>query len=466
MTASAAGSGLEVLLADPEAAVRAKAGKALRAAGHRVTTASTHARALSLLETRVFDVVIADLAPHDGDGLELLRRVHSAVPSTDVILIARESTIASAVAALKDGATDYVTKPLDLEVLTFRLERIEERRRLARSAARSAAAPEPAMPIVGRTPAMMRLSERIGVLAASDAPVLIVGETGTGKELVAHSLHERGPRASRPFVAVNCAAFPEALLEAELFGHEAGAFTGAAKRRDGRFAAADGGTLFIDEVAEMPVTAQVKLLRVLEDGAVEPLGTNRRVKVDVRVVAATHRNLAERIAQGLFRQDLYYRLKVLDVVIPPLRERRADLPVLVDHFLRRRLPSNASRPPIAPRAWAALTHYSFPGNVRELEHALEHALVLSQGKVIDLEHLPAEISGAVSLTSSRGGAMLPLTLATKQFEREYLLRALAFAGGKRVRAARLLDISRKNLWEKLRAHGISAGESSEGDAFV
>jgi DNA-binding NtrC family response regulator len=256
-------------------------------------------------------------------------------------------------------------------------------------------------------------------------------------------------------VAVNCAAFPETLIEEELFGHERGAFTGAVRRRDGRFKAADGGTLLLDEIAEIPLAAQVKLLRVLQEGAFEPLGSNSMVRVDVRLVSSTHRSLREQIVEGRFREDLYYRLNVLDITLPALRDRRGDLPLLVAHFLRRFSPAGQHPAAIVPRAWAALEHYPFPGNVRELEHAIEHAVVLARGADIDLAHLPADIAGLQSADAPGSSALLPLATAAREFEREYLLRALGLAGGKRVRAADLLGISRKNLWEKLRAHGIS-----------
>ncbi len=450
---------LEILLVDDDAEIRDAAGIALRAAGHRVTLASTEAKARALLESRVFDVVISDVNLKNGDGLAIFRHVHATSPATDVILMTAYGTVADAVGALKEGAYDYVMKPFDIEVIGLRLERIGERRRLAAELASArASARLPETTIIGRVPAMIRLTERIGTVAASDASVLITGETGTGKELVAHSLHERSPRAAKPFIAVNCAAFPETLLEAELFGYERGAFTGATTRRDGRFKAADGGTLFIDEVAEMPVTAQVKVLRVLQDGVLEPLGTNKATRVDVRVITATHRNLKERIAQGLFREDLYYRLKVLDIAIPPLRERRGDIPLLVDHFLHRSHRPGAAVPVVSPRAWAALGQYSFPGNVRELEHAIEHAVVLSQGKEIDIEHLPSEISGTPGLNPGTEGAQRTLARATLEFEREFLLRALTLSGGRKARAAESLGISRKNLWEKLKVHGISDPE--------
>jgi DNA-binding NtrC family response regulator len=302
---------------------------------------------------------------------------------------------------------------------------------------------------------MLRVLDRLTTVADSDAPVLITGETGTGKELVARRIHARSPRALRPFVAVNCAAFPETLLEAELFGHERGAFTGAVKKRTGRFVAAHEGTLLLDEVAEMPLPAQAKLLRVLQDGVIEPLGTNTAVRVDVRIVSATHRDLRRRIAEGLFREDLFYRLNVVGLHIPPLRDRPGDLPLLANYFLRTYLPPGGAPPQISVRAWQALSTYPFLGNVREFAHAVQHAVVLARGGEIDLEHLPDDIARVANGAPAQGGAVRPLAVVLKQAEREHLLKALAITGGRRTRAAELLGISRKNLWEKLRAHGIS-----------
>jgi DNA-binding NtrC family response regulator len=311
---------------------------------------------------------------------------------------------------------------------------------------------------IGCTPQILALLDRLETYAASDAPVLIIGESGTGKELVARSLHHKSARCDKPFVAVNCAAFPDALLEAELFGHERGAFTGAVKRRDGRFKVADGGTILLDEVAEIPLLGQAKLLRVLQEGTIEPLGTNTVVHVDVRVVSATHQNLKELIAQGRFREDLYYRLNVLDMHIPPLRERRADIPLLLQHYLRR---SSSQPAGFSPRAWAALVGYPFPGNVRELAHAVEHAVVLARGQEIQLEHLPPDIAGSAVAENHAGGTFPTLATAARAFERDYLLRALSLAGGRRDRTAELLGISRKTLWEKLKGHGLTDDDLPE-----
>jgi two-component system, NtrC family, response regulator AtoC len=451
----------DVLLVDDVPTVRLVLSRSLTDAGHRVTSVSDGFEALAEIQRHQFDLVISDVRMPKMDGLTLFRRIRQQAPATDVILITGQAVVADAVAAVKEGVSDYLTKPFDQEELAIKVAHIAERRALQRelAAARAQLDGTGALTgLVGHSPAILRLVERVRTMSGSAAPVLITGESGTGKELVARNLHELGARSGKPFVAVNCAAFPEALLEAEMFGHEAGAFTGAIKRRDGRFKAADGGTLFLDEVAEIPLPAQAKLLRVLQEGTFEPLGTNQSIKVDVRIVSATHRDLKQRIADGKFRQDLYYRLNVLDIAIPPLRERREDLPILVEYFLRRFTPANQPPMSLAPRAWAVLSQHPFPGNIRELEHAIEHAVVVAKGKPIDLEHLPADIAGPAT-----GHAIVPelLTLAeaVAAFERAYLQRALDVTEGKRSKAAELLGISRKSLWEKLRAHNIGRDDA-------
>ena len=453
---------LSVLLADDEPTIRLTVGDALRDAGYQVTVASDGAEAMAHVEARRFDAVVTDIRMPKVDGITLFRRLRAQSPDTDVILITAHGEVNDAVSALKDGAYDYLTKPFDPEEITLRLRRLAERKSLQRDldAARQALANrDPGVTIIGQSPQMVRLLKRLDTIANSDAAVVITGESGTGKELVARALHMAGTRRTKPFVAVNCAAFPETLIEAELFGHEAGAFTGASRRRDGRFKAADGGTLFLDEIAEIPLMVQAKLLRVVQEGAVEPLGSNTAVKADVRLLCATHRNLKSLIRDGRFREDLYYRLNVLDIHVPALRERRGDMPLLVEFFLRRYMPDAKRSPTIAPRAWAALCEYPFPGNVRELEHAIQHAVVLARGAEIDLEHLPADIAGIEEPAESREArGFQPLAKSIKEFEREYLLRALTLTNGKRTRTAKLLGISRKNLWEKLRGHGISDTE--------
>jgi two-component system response regulator AtoC len=450
--------GLNILLVDDEPDFNLTVGEALADAGHRVTTASNGEEALTLLMSQLFDVMVCDIRLPKLDGLSLFRRARQESPDTTVILMTAFAAIQDAVGAVKEGAYDYLTKPFDIDELTLRVKRIADHRSLLREldTARAQLAEADAKDaIVGRSVQMLRLLDRVNTIATSHAPVLLLGESGTGKELVARALHQRGPRRDRPLVVVNCAAFPDTLLEAELFGHERGAFTGAIKRRDGRFRAAHTGTLMLDEIAEMSLPAQAKLLRVLQEGTIEPLGTNESIRVDVRVISATHRDLKERIAQGLFREDLYYRINVLNVDLPPLRERKGDLPLLVQYFLKKLTRPGKSPPTLSPAAWAALAAFPFPGNVRQLGHAIEHAVVLAGDGVLDLQHLPRDIVGRLEPAPHATPVPRPLGTALKEFERDYLQRALAQASGKRTLAAEILGISRKNLWEKLRMHGFS-----------
>jgi DNA-binding NtrC family response regulator len=458
---------LDVLLIDDEPDLRASLEDSVRDAGHRVTVANDGAEGLGQVTSKVFDVIICDVRLPKLDGLTLMRRVRQESPSTEVILMTAFAEVADAVAALKEGAYDYLTKPFEIDELLFQLKRIAQHRSLKRELERARAelaGRRQDTTLVGRSPSMRRVEGLVEVVSQSDAPVLVTGDSGTGKELVARMLHERSSRRQHPFVAVNCGALTETLIEAELFGHERGAFTGAVKKRDGRFKAANMGTLFLDEVAELPMSAQAKLLRVLQEGTFEPLGTNTTMKVDVRVLSATHRDLKKRIAEGTFREDLYYRINVIEIPMPPLRDRPGDLPLLLQHFLQRFVPPGRPLPTVSPGAWAALCQHPFPGNVREFSHAIEHAVVLSGGGELRLEHLPSSITAgaraalATGDISPQGGDIRPLQVAVKEFEREYLLRAIAQASGKRLRAAEILGISRKSLWEKLRMHGISDAE--------
>ncbi|HEY1692842.1 MAG TPA: sigma-54 dependent transcriptional regulator [Polyangiaceae bacterium] len=448
---------LRILLVEDDPVVRLAVAPVLSGAGHEVVAVSDGATAIQRLQSSVFDVVVTDVRLPGVDGLAVFRAARALPVRTDVILMTSFGTVADAVSALKEGADDYLTKPFDVDELVLRVATIARRRALEREleSARAQLAGDSDVEMVGASPAMAALESRVSTVAPSDVPVLVAGETGTGKELVARRLHARSGRAAGPFVAVNCAAFPDTLLEAELFGHERGAFTGAMKRREGRFKAADGGTLFLDEVGEIPLPAQAKLLRVVQDGVVEPLGTNQAVRVDVRLISATNRDLKKAMAEGRFREDLYYRLNGVGMHLPPLRDRPGDLPLLVSHFLAANTPRGQKPAEVSVAAWQALSMYPFPGNVRELAHAVRHAAVLSRGATIMPEHLPDDVVHAAAARAPGGQALVPLAAALKKAEREHLLRALAITAGKRIAAAELLGISRKNLWEKLRAHGIA-----------
>jgi len=446
---------LDILLVDDEPEIRLPLGEALREIGHRVALAADGHEAMQCLDRQIFNLVVSDVRLPKGDGFSILRRVRDEQPSTHVILMTAFGTIQEAVTAVRETAVEYVTKPFELPEVLAMVGRIDERWRLLHelAAARAElAARQAGHMLEGHSPVIEELRSKIGAIAASSAAVLLTGESGTGKELAARMIHAASDRRDAPFVAVNCAAVPATLMEAELFGHERGAFTGAVKRRDGRFKAADGGTLFLDEIGEMPIDVQAKLLRVLQEGAFEPIGTNTSVKVDVRLISASNRPLKNSAGEGSFRQDLYYRIKVFELRLPPLRDRLSDLPILVEQFLREFTAPGQPPPSLAPTAWAALQSYGYPGNVRELKHAIQHATILAHGQEIRVHHLPSEFRGNTGVLASE--RVEPLSTMMAQFERDYIERTLQLAGGERLKAAELLGISRKNLWEKIVKHGL------------
>ncbi|HEU4385993.1 MAG TPA: sigma-54 dependent transcriptional regulator [Anaeromyxobacteraceae bacterium] len=454
---------MRLLLAEDDRIVRITVRDALEEAGFAVTACADGSEAMAALEREGWDILLTDVRLPGVDGLALFRRIRLLQPDAGVILMTAYADTEDAVAVMREGARDYLLKPFEMEELLLRVGRVRDELRVRRSAHGSEESDGGAL--LGEAPSMRLLRDRMEAAAASDVAVLVTGETGTGKDLCARITHERSRRAGRPFVVVNCAAIPETLFEAELFGHEKGAFTGADRRRVGRFAAADGGTLFLDEVGDLAPSSQAKLLRSLESSSFEPVGSSETVRVDVRVVAATNHDLSADIARGLFRKDLFYRLNVIDLHAPPLRERRSDLPLLVGAFLKQiAVRQGRPVPDLEPAAVAALAAHDYPGNVRELQHALERAVALARGSAIGLEHLPVDIAAGTS-TAARpeGGAgeFQPLDRAVAAFEHEYVQRALARAGGHRTRAAALLGISRKSLWERLREVSRARGQPGE-----
>jgi two-component system, NtrC family, response regulator HydG len=454
-----------ILLVEEDARVRATLTDAMTQAGHVVDAVGDGEAALGRLREARFDIVVADVRLPDLNGMSVFQFVREQGTDCGVILTTAHGNVSEAVEALKAGVDDYVLQPFDMTEMLIRLGRLGERIQLSRqlrdARALLGAAGERGK-LVGSSPLLVALLERVRTVAPTEASVVIVGESGTGKELVARALHDASTRAAGPFVAINCAAFPESLIEAELFGHERGAFTGASHRREGRFKAADKGTLFLDEIGEIPLSVQVKLLRVLQERAIEPLGSNRPVPTDVRLICATHRNLRQLIAAGKFREDLYYRLNVLEIEVPPLRRRRDDFPLLVSHFYSR-FAGEQKELCMLPRAWSALMQHSFPGNVRELEHAIHHAVVMAQGGAIDLQHLPADIRGQDPRDGEPPAMTRPLGESMKDFERQYLMMALSASQNVKSRAARLLGISRKTLWEKLKGHHITDDDLEDED---
>jgi DNA-binding NtrC family response regulator len=451
---------LDILVVDDEQATRLSLVFSLSDAGHQVTEASDGEEALALASERTFDVAIIDVRLPKVDGLTIFRRLRLRAPTTAVILMTAFATVPDAVASLREGAYDYVTKPFDPEELTLRVighisEHVSLKRELE-EARRLVATRETGAPIVGHTPAMVRLVERVSTVAQSDAPVLICGESGTGKELVGHTLHARGPRKASPFIAFDCAAFPEGIIDVELFGEAINPKISTTRpTRRGAFRNANGGTLLLADVATLPLPTQAKLLRVLEEGVVQPIGGGDPVPVNVRLVTSTAIDLKPLVAAGKLRDDLYYRINVLDLMVPPLRDRRPDMPLLVAHFLRRFCPGRVP-PGIGSRAWEALTEYSYPGNVRELAHAIERAVVLARGGEIDLEHLPDDIVGGPVPSSAMMDAKIePLTVAMKEFEKKHVQAAFNLANGDETLTAELLGIAVKSLKQKMEKHGIT-----------
>ena len=443
---------MKLLLVEDDRIVRITVRDALADEGYAVTECADGAAALRAIQNEAFDIVLTDVRLPGADGLQIFRAVRQLNPRAAVVLMTAYADSDDAVVVMREGARDYVQKPFEIDEMLLRIRRVRDEI-VFRSRMEAGEGPVQPEPLRGDSPTLVSLRERVDAAAQSDVAVLLTGETGTGKDLCARTIHERSRRARRPFVVVNCAAIPETLFESELFGHEKGAFTGADRRRIGRFEAASGGTLFLDEIGELSPSSQAKLLRAIESSTFEPVGSSRSVKVDVRILAATNRNLAGEVARGTFRRDLYYRLNVIDIEMPPLRERRADIPVLVRGFLDEiAAREGRSVPELGPDVVAALAVYDYPGNVRELLHALERAVALARGGSLQLEHLPPDIAAGASRSQAPHPTpdLQPLGRAVEAFEREYIQRALEKAGGHRSRAAALLGISRKNLWERLR----------------
>ena len=432
----------------------------LKEDGYDVACAHDGAAGLGLVEQNDADLVITDLRMPGMDGLELLKRLKQSRPQTMVILMTAYGTVKNAVRAMKSGAEDYLSKPLDVEELEVVLERAMEKRHLleeTRQLRERVADKYRFENILGESPDMLHAFKVIRQVAPSSASVLLLGESGTGKELFAQALHQTGPRRNRPFIKVACSALPETLLESELFGHEKGSFTGAIATRAGRFEAADGGTLFLDEIGDISPTVQVKLLRFLEEREFERVGGNKTYKVDVRIVSATHRDLTKKIADGSFREDLYYRLNVVEIHIPPLRERSGDVPVLAHHFLKKYAAQNGkdSRN-LSDEAMALLLRQPWPGNVRQLENAIERAVVLAEEPVLTPAHFPT-LGGVLDPAESGRASRISIPGSSlAAIEREAILRTIESVGGSTSRAARILEISPRKIQYKLKDYQAEA----------
>ncbi|HED67091.1 MAG TPA: sigma-54-dependent Fis family transcriptional regulator [Planctomycetes bacterium] len=450
-----------VLLAEDEETIAVTLADALVDAGHRVEHAAETTAALKLLEETNPDVVVTDIRMPGGGGMELLERSVALDPKRAVVLMTGYGTVEQAVEAMRIGAAHYMQKPFRNEAMVALVERLGreralelENRRLKRELSELDSARMGEM--VGRSPAMRAVFERITTVAPTDATVLIEGESGTGKERVARALHDRSLRAEAPFVAISCAALPENLLEAELFGHERGAYTDAHRARKGRFALADRGTLFLDDIDDMPLATQVKLLRVLQERSFEPLGSESSVEVDIRVIAATKVPLRDLVREGRFREDLFYRIHVVPLPLPPLREREGDIPLLVQCMIERH--GGGREFTVSPATLALMERYPWPGNVRELENAVQRAIALSGGKT-ELQRgfllpLDERWRGAIETPEE----VRPLREVLRETEIAHIRRALEQTGGHRSQTAELLGISRKVLWEKLRDFDILPDE--------
>jgi two-component system nitrogen regulation response regulator GlnG len=468
----------KILLVDDDAAIRMVVTEALKRDGHEVRTAGSVAEQVALLESFVPDVLITDVVLPDGNGLDLVPTILAQRPDLPVIVLSAQNTLTTAVRATEQGAFEYLPKPFDLDELTRAV-----RDGLARSHGRdepSAPSEDADLPLIGRSAAMQDVYRMIARVVSTDLTVLVLGESGTGKELVARALHDLGARKASPFIAVNMAAIPRELIEAELFGHERGAFTGALVRNAGRFEQASGGTLFLDEIGDMPMEAQTRLLRVLQSGEFTTVGGNRTVKVDVRIIAATHKHLPELIAAGQFREDLFYRLNVVPINLPALRQRGDDIGLLAQYFLERAAAEGLPRKRIDVAGTARLAAHNWPGNVRELENLMRRLAAIARDPVIPAALIEAQLGGgssgdlgaeasdsleqAIEMHLARyfvqfGGELPPSGLHARiveQVERPLLIATLAAVRGNQLKAAELLGINRNTLRKKLSDLGIEA----------
>src|SRR5580658_7810857 len=445
---------MNILIVDDEPTIREACGEVAHLTGMNATMVATAEEAMDILESCAVDIVLTDLMLPHTSGLELLRRVHDTHPNLPVIVLTQYGTIDSAVAATRMGAIDYVTKPFRIEELRARLERasraveLQQENQLLREQLRT----RPGFGgIIGVSERMQRVYKTIQKVSQHEYPVLILGESGTGKELVARSVHYSGARRERTFVPVGCSSLVPTLIESELFGYVKGAFTGALHGKQGLLEAAHGGTLFLDEIGEMPVDLQSKLLRVLQEREVKPVGSTERRKIDVRIIAATNRDLEMGIKSGNFRQDLYFRLNVVQIKLPALRERKSDIPLLVTSFLDKFCDPQQPARTISEDAMRRLIAYDWPGNVRELENAIERAMALGSGPILHVGDLPSNLQHASGDRLPQNDELLPL----EELERRAILRAVREAGGDKFAAARLLGIGKTTLYRKLKEYATT-----------
>lgn len=451
------GKDKRILVVDDDDSGREAMELLLAANGFAVTATADAASALKIFEKTPFPLVLSDLMLPDKSGIELLKLLKGISDATEVIMVTGHASAESAVLAMKEGAFDYITKPLNFDELKLLLDKASEKLRLVSEniyLRNQLASRFEFSSIIGVSPKMHSLFERMRRIVKTDSTVLITGESGTGKELVARALHQNGSRKDKPFVAVNCGAIPESLLESELFGHERGSFTGAVKDRTGKFEAANNGTIFLDEIGTMPLLLQSKLLRVLQEQEIERVGSTRSIKIDVRIISATNSNLLEMVRLGQFREDLYYRLNVIPLQLPPLRERKEDILLLADRFLEKsgKLMGRGELA-IQPEVKKALENYQWPGNVRELENMMERLVALSDGASITVDDLPQYIIDATPsknarVTVTKNGVDMPAII--EELEKDMIVQALELAGGVKTKAATYLGINRTTLGEKIK----------------
>ncbi len=451
-----------LLVVDDQDAVRDICQSLARQLGYDVSSVSTGAAALSILDQRPVDILLTDVGLPDMSGLDLLEQVKQRAPTLPVLLMTAHAAVGTAVQAMKLGATDYITKPFEAEEMRLLLAacgrrlQLESENRFLREQLKSRSG---FGPLIGAAPQMQRIYHLIAKVAQNRYPALVLGENGTGKEVVARALHYQGPNRDRPFIPVDCTGLVPSLIESELFGYVKGAFTGAVRNREGLLEVAGGGTVFLDEIAELPVDLQAKLLRAIQEKEIRPVGGTRRVHIECRIVAATNHDLATAVSDGTFRKDLFFRLNVVSIKLPPLRQRAADIPMLVDHFLEKHArPVPTGRERTAPRhfdeaALLKLMQYEWPGNVRELENCVERAIALSSGPQMTVDDLPTNLRhAAATLTGGLESAIRPLL----ELEREAIYNALNFTRGDRKTAAALLGIGKTTLYRKLKEFKLQA----------
>jgi two-component system response regulator HydG len=448
---------VRVLIVDDDESHAEALADGLEMDGYRCRTVHSGSEAIRQLSEESFDAVLTDLVMPDLSGIEVLQEARRLQPDAVVLLVTGHESVKTAVDALRHGAADYLTKPVDITEMRARVAKAVESGRLRRDHIELQRQIDKRFGfegILGSSPQMQRLFEILGQVSATSATVLITGESGTGKELVARAIHQNSPRSTEHFVAVNCAALSEGLIESELFGHVRGAFTGAVSAKEGRIVYADRGTLFLDEVGDMPLATQAKLLRVLETREVQPVGGNQLHKVDIRLIAATNRNLVEMVSEGTFREDLLYRLRVVTVEMPPLRERKGDIPLLVDHFLSEFSAQHARAVRgLAPEARTALLRYDWPGNVRELRNTLESMVLLARSPVLGLDDVPENVRvGGGGASRTAGSDLAGRSLA--EVERDLIRENLKAFGGNREKTAKVLGIGERTLYRKIKEYGL------------